>query len=262
MGGALTPWVQRLLIANVVFFFITATSPGLRNDLAYYAPAVIFRPWTVITYMFLHGSFMHLFGNMIGIFFFGPRLEERLGGRTFLTMYFLAGAVGALFQTLFAPVAPMIGASGGVYGILLGFALYWPRERVFIIPIPFPIEARILVSVYILLSIAQGVGSVGAGIAHFAHLGGAAGAFAYLKWAEWRRGAAKRSFQQKLKSDATPSGLGGDRVAMARWKGISVDGLHELNREEVQRLLRKVEEDGPGSLTQAERSFLDRMSAG
>ena len=264
MGYALTPWVRRILVANVVIFFLTspAVAPGLARSLRYFAPTLLLQPWTIVTYMFVHATTMHLFGNMIGIFFFGPRLEERLGGRAFLTMYFLAGAVGALFQTLFAPVAPMVGASGGVYGILLGFAMFWPHEKILIIPIPFPIEARILITGYIVLSIFQGVGSVGAGVAHFAHLGGAAGAFAYIRWAEWRRGAAKRSFQQKLSADASPSGFAGDRVAVARWKGISVEDLHELNRDEVTRLLEKVDKEGAASLTRAERDFLDRMSRG
>jgi membrane associated rhomboid family serine protease len=257
----LTPWVTRLLIANFVVYLVTTTSPGLFNDLAYYPPAAIFRPWTVVTYMFLHAGFGHLFFNMIGLFFFGPRLEDRLGAKGFLWMYFIAGIGGALFQTVFATAAPMVGASGGIYGVLLGFALYWPREKILIIPIPVPIEARWVIGAYLVFALVQGVGSLGAGVAHFAHLGGAAAAFAFLKWWDWKKGSARRAFQKKFKSEATPTGFVGDRIAVARWQGISVDSLHELNRQEVERLLAKVSDGGAASLTQSERDFLDRMAS-
>jgi hypothetical protein len=121
-------------------------------------------------------------------------------------------------------------------------------------------EARVVVAGYLALSLAQGTVGGGGGIAHFAHLGGAAFAFAYLKWADWRLGAAKREFQRQMRPDATAKGVVGDRVALARWKGISVASMHELNRGEVERLLAKAEHTGPASLTQSERDFLDRMS--
>lgn len=265
MFGALTPWVRRLLIANFVVFLVIQTSPGLYRDLAFYPPIAIYRPWTVVTYMFLHAGFAHIFFNMLGLFFFGPRLEERLGGRSFLWLYFLAGIGGAVLQTvatILGPATSMVGASGGIYGILVGFAMFWPRERIFIIPIPFPIEARFLVTGYVVLSLVQGVGAVGSGVAHFAHLGGAVAAFAYIRWWSWRKGTAKRAFQKKMHADATPSGFVGDRIAVARWRGISVEKLHELNREEVERLLSKVSDDGASSLTRSEREFLDRMAGG
>ena len=87
-------------------------------------------------------------------------------------------------------------------------------------------------------------------------------AFAFIRWREWKRGAGKRAFQNSLHPDATPTGAVGDRMAAARWKGISLDGLHELNRDEVERLLQKVEAKGAGGLTPPERQFLDRRSAG
>ena len=260
---ALTPWVRRLLIANFVVFLVTQTSPGLYRDLQFNAPFLIFRPWTIVTYMFLHAGFGHIFFNMLGLFFFGPRLEMRLGGKGFLWLYFAAGIGGAVLQTAayaFATPAPMVGASGGIYGILVGFAMYWPREKIFIIPIPFPIEARVLVTGYVVLSLVQGVGSVGSGIAHFAHLGGAAAAFAFVRWWNWKQGAARRDFQKKMRGDPSPSGFVGDRIAVARWKGISVEKLHELNREEVERLLAKVTDAGPASLSASEREFLNRMA--
>lgn len=258
----MTPWVQRLLIANVVMYFVTATSPGLSRDLSFIPQVVIFRPWTVVTYMFLHGGFSHLFFNMLGVLIFGPRLEEKMGGKGFLQMYFAAGIAGAALQTVFAPGAAMIGASAAVYAVVVGYAYYWPNDVLMLIFPPIPVKAWILATFYVGLSIYQGVTGTADGVAHFAHLGGAAGGFSFIKWFEWRRGAAKRDFQSKMKPRApTGGGLGGDRMAVARWKGISIDGLHELNREEVRRLLDKVAATGAASLSASEREFLDRMAS-
>jgi membrane associated rhomboid family serine protease len=259
--GALTPWVQRLLIANVVMFFVTSADQGLFRSLWFYPPIAIYKPWTLVTYMFLHGSIGHLFFNMLGLFFFGSRLETRLGSKSFLWLYFLAGVGGALFQTVFASAAPMVGASGAIYGLLIAYAYFWPREKILVMFV-IPMEIWLAVTLYVFYSLYAGMGNVAGGIAHFAHLGGAAVGFGYLKWWEWRKGASKRSFKRQMTPDASSGGFVGDRMALARWKGISIDGLHELNREEVQRLVGRATADGPGALTEAEKEFLDRMSAG
>jgi rhomboid family protein len=257
----MTTWVRRLLIANVVMFFVTTSVPALQNLLVLYPlPYALFRPWTLVTYMFLHAGVGHLFFNMIGLFFFGPRLENRLGSKGFLWLYFLAGLGGALFHLVFNRASPVLGASGAVYGVLLGFAMFWPRERIYIWGI-LPVEAWLLATLLVFGSLYSGISpSAGSRTAHFAHLGGIVFAFVFLKWWEWQKGSAQRSFQKQLHPEASPKGFVGDQIAAARWKGIAVDGLHELNREEVERLLTKVEGDGPGALTQSERQFLDRMS--
>jgi membrane associated rhomboid family serine protease len=256
----MTPWVKRLLIANIVVFFATMAIRELYVLLLLYPPAVLVRPWTLVTYMFLHAGLAHLLFNMIGLFFFGPRLESRLGSRGFLWLYFLSGLGGAVFSLLFARQAAVVGASGAVYGVLLGFALFWPRERIYIWGI-LPVEAWLLATFLVFGSLYAGVSpAAGSRTAHFAHLGGLAFAFVFLRWWEWRKGAAKRAFQKQLKPEASPRGVSSDRLAIARWKGISVDSLHELNRSEVERLMVKVERDGAASLSQSERDFLDRMS--
>lgn len=268
----MTPWVTRLLIANVgIYFILSGLTPQLGNAIAnglvFRPGAVLQTPWTPVTYMFLHAGFGHLFGNMIGIFFFGPRLEQRLGAKGFLTLYFAAGMGGALFESILAlfigPVS-MVGASGGVFGILAGFAYFWPRETILLFPIPIPIQAWLLVTLYVLWSLYAGLSSasIGGGVAHFAHLGGAVVALGYLWGVDWRRGGARREFQRALQTPSSGGGLLNERAAMERWKQISVDSLHELNREEVQRLLAKVRADGAGALTVPERAFLDRMASG
>jgi len=253
----LTPWVRRLLMANVVMFFVTASSPALQSALLLYPPLVLVRPWTLVTYMFLHGGLAHLFFNMLGLYFFGPRLEERMGGRGFALLYFLSGLGGAVFSLLFARQYPVVGASGAVYGVLLGYALHWPRHRIYLWLV-IPVEAWLLATLLVFGSLWMGVNSQGSSTAHFAHLGGLLFGFAFVKWWDWKRGSGKRAFQKAI--NPQPVGLGSERSAMNRWKGIPLEGMHVLNREEVVRLLRKVEADGAGSLTPAERGFLDRMS--
>ena len=255
---AMTPRVRKLLIANGVMFFLYPLSPV---ELSFYPPAILVRPWTLVSYMFLHAGFMHLLFNMIGLYFFGPRVEDRLGAKGFLWLYLLSGLGAALFHFVFSREYPVVGASGAVYGVLLAFAMYWPRVRIYLWAI-LPIEAWLLATLLVLGSLYAGVNpSMGSRTAHFAHLGGLAFAFVFIKWWEWRKGAAKRAFDKKLHPEASPTGIMGDRLATARWKGIVLDSLHELNRGEVVRLLAKVESEGVGNLRPSERQFLDRMSA-
>jgi len=195
---------------------------------------------------------------MLGLYFFGPRLEDRLGGRPFLTLYFLSGLGGAVFSFLFARQYPVVGASGAVYGVLLGFAMFWPRERIYLWMIV-PVEAWLLAVLLVAGSLWAGVSGTASRTAHFAHLGGLVFAFAYLRWAEWRRGAGRRAWQKAITASQPSAGMS-DREALARWKAIALEGLHEINREEVVRLLIKSEAEGVRNLTPAERAFLDRMA--
>lgn len=240
--------------------------------LALWTPVVLYRPWTLVTYMFLHGSFMHLLFNMIGLFFFGPRLEERLGGKDFLKLYFGSGIGAALFtlaagsvgMTLGIPVlaavfgAPVVGASGAVFGILVGYALYWPRHEIWIWGV-LPVQARWLVIFLLVTTLWSGITGSRSGTAHFAHLGGLVVGYAYLKWRDWRRGAAGREFRKR--AEAIPSEGIPEMAARRRWESIRVEELHELNRGEVQALLARIDESGVKSLSREERAFLDRMAA-
>lgn len=256
----MTPWVKRLLVANVVMFILTMSMQQLYYHLALVPMAVLVRPWTVVTYMFLHADLTHILFNMIGLFFFGPRLEEHLGGKDFLWLYFLSGIGGAAFSFVFARQAPVVGASAAVYGVLLAFAMIWPRERIYIWGI-LPVEAWLLATLLVGGSLWAGISGSQSNVAHFAHLGGLAFGFVYLKARDWRKGSARREFQKKMdQAQGGGGGLMGDRNAVKRWKAIDVDQLHELNREEVVHLLEKIDEHGVKSLTPSERQFLDRMA--
>ena len=258
----LTPWVKKLLVANIVMYIITAAVPAIYYYLALVPSAVFTRPWTVVTYMFLHDTngLGHLLFNMLGLFFFGPRLEVRIGGRDFLWLYFLGGIGGAVFSFFFAPMAAVVGASAAVYAVILGFAMYWPYERIYIWGI-LPVPAWLLATVMLVMSLSYGVSGAASRTAHFAHLGGLVVGFMYLKWRDWQRGSAKREFQKKIGQPLPGVEPGvGDRAAVQRWESIDVAKLHELNREEVVNLLGKVSKLGVRSLSPAERQFLDRMS--
>lgn len=252
----MTPWVLRLLIANAAVFFVTAGAPGVGNLLAFYPPDVLVRPWTPFTYMFVHAGFWHIAFNMLMLYFFGPRLEARIGSKDFILLYVLAGLSGALFS-LFTNAA-IVGASGAVLGVIYGFAHYWPQERIYIWGI-LPIPAWGLVVGTAAISIWFGM-SGGGTVAHFAHLGGLAGGWGYLKLRERR----SKSFQRKATAASRPSTVakvtGKAGRVEKKWEDIRLDDLHEINRSEVERIRQKIEEAGTGSLTPDERAFMNRMA--
>ena len=260
-----TPWVTRLLALNVAIFFLFQMMPGL--GLLYWKlqliPSdVVARPWTPFTYMFLHSGIGHLFFNMLALFFFGPRLEQRLGGWHFIALYLVSGLTGAALS-FYNPrmpgvisTVPIVGASGAIYGVILAYALIWPRDRVLIWGVV-PVEIRLLVLLTAGYAIWAGLSGVATGTAHFAHLGGYVGAYIYLAWAE--RHAPSRQFRRRvdtaLYGRATPT-----KAEPPRWDAIRREGLHPLNLEELDRLEAKVREHGPSSLTPDERAFLHRLS--
>ncbi|MEJ2238384.1 MAG: rhomboid family intramembrane serine protease, partial [Gemmatimonadales bacterium] len=166
----MTPWVTRLIIVNGAAFLLTQVFGVIRIEPFAFVPLWFPRqPWSIITYMFLHGSIMHLLFNMLGLYFLGPRLEARLGGRQFLSLYFVSGVMAAAVSVVFTR-APIIGASGAVFGVLLGYARYWPRDRLYLMGIV-PVEVRALVIVLTVASLFFGFTGGGGNIAHFAHLG-------------------------------------------------------------------------------------------
>jgi membrane associated rhomboid family serine protease len=142
-----------------------------------------FLVWQVVTYLFLHGGFFHIFFNMLALWMFGVELENVWGTKRFLTYYFLCGigaALSNLYLTpLFTTAAPTIGASGAIYGVLLAFGMLFPEAPVFIYFL-FPIKAKYFVAIFIGIELIYGVSGSTDGVAHFAHLGGALVGFIYL----------------------------------------------------------------------------------
>ena len=249
----MTQGVRGLLVANVGMYVITTAFPGVVLALVLVPALIPERPWTVVTYMFVHAGVWHLLFNMLALYFFGPRVEARLGGRQFLLLYLISGLVGAL-TSLLTPSAAIVGASGAIFGVMLGYARYWPQALVLVWGV-IPIQARWFVIGMTALSLFAGFGGSQAGVAHFAHLGGFLGGWLYLKWLERHSSAARFRAQAGRPQDR----FEGPGAALARWRAIRLEELHPVNREEVEKLLKKVAE-GNAALTAEERAVLERFS--
>ena len=160
------------------------------DGLALFPPGSGFEPWQLVTYAFLHGGFTHIFFNMLALYMFGGEIERLFGSRFFASFYF-ASVVSAGITHLVvtgmmgSPPVPMVGASGGIFGVLLAYGLYFPYRRIMLLIPPIPMNARTFVIVFAIIELALGVTQTAAGVAHFAHLGGMLGGFLMI---QYRRG--------------------------------------------------------------------------
>jgi membrane associated rhomboid family serine protease len=150
-----------------------------------------FEPWQLITCAFLHGGITHIVLNMYGLWAFGSIVERALGARRFLWLYFASVLTSGIVQLLYATamvdsgVVPTVGASGGVFGVLLAFGMLFPQMRVMLIFPPIPMKAWFMVIAYGAIELFSGVTGTMQGVAHFAHLGGMLGALILML--TWRR---------------------------------------------------------------------------
>jgi len=194
MFPRLPPATRAIILANAgVFLLQQLVWDPMLGLFALWPPAShLFHLWQLITYAFLHGSLGHIFLNMFALFMFGRGLELYWGARRFLIYYFVCVLSAAITQLLVEAAAggtePVLGASGGVFGVLLAFAWYFPRQRLIVLPIPIPVPAWLFVTVYALIELFSGLTRTQQGVAHFAHLGGmAGGALCILYWRARRR---------------------------------------------------------------------------
>lgn len=213
---------KHLLAINVLMFFAMFALERIGIDLnsllglhIFIAPD--FHPYQLVTYMFMHGDFTHILFNMFSLWMFGRILEQVWGSKRFLTYYLVTGIGAGLVQEVVqyiyfttqlsayssvnlggGMIVPMaeylnawitVGASGAVYGMLLAFAMTFPNERLFMIPIPFPIKAKYFVMIFGALELLTGLSNrVGDNVAHFAHLGGLLfGLILILYWRKTRK---------------------------------------------------------------------------
>jgi membrane associated rhomboid family serine protease len=215
----LTPVVKNLLIINVIFFIATwvLQSSGIsliRWLSAFYPASTLFKPWQIVTYMFMHANIGHIFSNMLGLLFMGPIVEQTFGSKRFFNYYFFTGigalvlhfvvqaielhqATGAFYINVntFEPQSqqqfqlvqsiltePILGASGAVFGVLMAIFLFYPDLEFILFPIPIPVKVKYFVPVYVLYELFSGVmPTQGDSVAHFAHLGGALFGFILIK---------------------------------------------------------------------------------
>jgi rhomboid family protein len=265
-----TPWVGRLLVANLFAFLVEWTVFPAKYDVLFgFSPLmpVLSRPWTLITYQFVHENILHLAFNMVALFFFGPPVEARLGGRRFLAFYLVCGLGGAALAGGLSAVFPfgvLIGASGAVLGIAVAFAWYWPDAPVLVFPFPEPFAAKWLVTFTVAISLALVwiSSKSGSGISHLAHLGGIATALILLKAADWRSSRHERQLRKSVVPDAVvkSAALVARSGDPARRSGPVQGRSPDRTQAEVDRVLDKISASGINSLTPAERKFLAEMS--
>jgi len=188
--------VKVLVGANVLVFFLQSLSKGALDELFALWPLQsidgqsYFRFWQIVTYAFLHGNISHLLFNMLGLWMFGNEIELYVGTRRLLVCY-IASVVSAALSQLFIPIlfgappGPTIGASGGVFGLLLAYAFLFPRRKVIPLIPPIPMPAWLFATLYAGVELFAGVTGSLSGIAHFAHLGGMVGSALVIM--QWRR---------------------------------------------------------------------------
>jgi membrane associated rhomboid family serine protease len=254
-GFALTSWVKRLLIANtVVYLAAVLVIPSAIRYFALQPDAILTRPWSLLTYMFVHGSFGHLFFNMLALFFFGSPLEDRWGSRNFIKYYLICGLGGAALAFPFAYHGVVLGASGAVYGIMLAFALNWPDQPIYVFGI-FPLKAKYLIGIMFAFSLLSTVSPAGDGVAHFAHLGGIVAGWIYLKL-DFR---GPNAFK-KLKRMVNKPKLTVVSTTPPEQKPRARSRREERALDDVDKVLDKISTQGMASLTPEERKLLDEVS--
>ena len=268
-SNRLTPWVGRLIIANAVVLLLLMTvftSPALQAALWFAPGQALQRPWTFVSYMFVHAGLLHLVGNMLMLFVFGTPVEHRLGGRAFI-LYYLYCGIGAAFVSLAlsglmpSAATPMVGASGAVLGVGVAFALLWPDAELLVFPLPMPVKARTFILVIIGIDVVLSQLTPRDGIAHLAHVGGAG--FGYLFF----------RLQALSRRSPHPPPRAVERVVMVQSGAAEPERrtppapIRQRRRAdadpvaaEVDRVLDKISEQGIDSLTPAERRFLDEVS--
>jgi len=249
----LSPGVKRLLIANVAVFFVQMIKPDVMIDYFALKPALLFktyRLWQLVTYAFLHGNGWHLFFNMFALWMFGPHIETVWGTQRFLRYYLICVLGAAASQFVAAPNSYVIGASGGVYGLLIAFGLLFPDSVIYLFFI-FPLRAIHAVLFIAALTFAASMSAGGSEIANFAHLGGMLTGFLYFKLPAGFRFAqdwwSQRRVHSLLRSSSVKPG------------GRDPGDEGDLSRE-VDRILEKISVKGLDSLTNEEHETMRRYA--
>ena len=197
MNDRVTPVNTALIASNIAVYALQHLLGGAMEDLFALQPiggpdlGPAFHIWQLVTYGFLHSpeTLMHIFFNMFGLYMFGSEIERLFGSRRYAVYYFMCVVGAALMHLIVAqvadlPLAPLVGASGGVFGLLLAFGMAWPHRKVMLVFPPIPMPAWLFVTLYGALELYLGITQTLQGIAHFAHLGGMATGFALLRY--WR----------------------------------------------------------------------------
>ncbi|MES1260042.1 MAG: rhomboid family intramembrane serine protease [Gemmatimonadota bacterium] len=271
----ITYWVGRLLAVNAFVLLAQETvftSSALADAVSFSSSLALQRPWTFVTYMFVHGGIWHLAANSLALFVFGPAVERRLGGRAFLVYYFLCGIGAALFSMILhvfnLGAEPFVGASGAIIGVAFAFAKFQPDAQLMIFPLPVPVKARYMIMLLAAFDV-TGLLLLNDGIAHGAHLGGLLTGVMYFVLRSLGRPADTiplPSIRRRVPvATRTVGAAGGQPLSTSRPDAVAADPSPEDRRGatetvELDRVLDKISASGIGSLTTDERRFLDAMA--
>ena len=266
------PVIKALLISNIAVFFLASffslfrisgmpLSSFIDTILPLYPVGNGFKLWQLFTYMFMHGGFMHLLFNMFALWMFGMELENQWGSRKFFLYYLMCGLGAGLsnlfIAPLFAGAGPTVGASGAIYGVLIAFGVMFPDRPIFVYFL-LPIRAKYFVLLYILLEMYAGITGTADGIAHFAHLGGAAIGLVYLLL-ERRGFSFDRLFSMRKLHYV---GGGKEYASTGNWNAGDTGNFQMRNKESrvdqdrVDEILDKISQNGYQSLTEEEKKIL------
>ena len=261
----LTPWVGRLIVANAVVLLVLQTvAPALAGWLAFTPSEALERPWTFVSYMFVHDGLLHLGFNALFLYFLGTAVEARMGGRAFPLFYLVAGLGGAVFSLALSglmAVPPFVGASGAVLGVAVAFAMYWPDAELTIFPLPFPVRARTLVLALVAFDVVMALAPGRDGVAHLAHLGGALVAYAYFRLQGLPVAVERPALPRPVESAMAAQRSHRAKEAPApRPRPSRPERGADPATAEVDRVLDKISAQGLHSLTPEERRFLAEAS--
>ncbi len=250
-GGYFTPAVRYIMFANGIIFLLQTLSGNSLISWFGLHPDQIFKKfylWQFVTYMFLHGDFVHILLNMFILWMIGCEVERYWGHKEFLKYYFICGIGAGFFHLIFntSSTIPVVGASGAIYGILIAFAMLFPERLVILFPFPIPLKAKYLAFIFVILELIFGFGRQ-SGVAHFAHLGGMIVGFVFLKFG-WKISLFGNDFIKKKKGD------------FALQRSIRKTQHILKLREEVDSILDKINEVGLENLTEKEKRLLKEAS--
>ncbi|MCF7833070.1 MAG: rhomboid family intramembrane serine protease [Candidatus Marinimicrobia bacterium] len=257
MRRKLTPGIRVLIITNALIFLLGWIFPQLNKYMVIYGGLVPdlftkhFFLWQPISYMFLHGGFMHLFFNMFALWMFGTELESQWGTKFFLKFYFISGIGAGILSAIIQPASqiPIIGASGAIYGLLLAFGLMYPNRIVYL-NFLIPIKVKYFVMIFAAIELFSSIGGGGDGVAHLTHLSGMAFGYLFLLWNQTRK---KHVKKEKI---------------IFHWGSKTKDFTKKppkkktfnSNEQELQSLLTRINKDGYGSLSEEEKERLLKLT--
>ncbi len=295
------PVIKNLIIINVIVFFIqmlgqqitTGTGLTIADILTKYFALIpfgglvlsngvgevikwSFYPWQLITYQFMHGGIMHIAMNMFALWMFGMEIENLWGSKKFLTFYLMCGVVAGIFQLILPPLlneqlAPTIGASGAIFGVLIAFGMLFPDRYIFLWFL-IPIKAKYLIAFFVIIEFFS-IDSPGSDVAHLAHLGGALAGFIYILidrrsnpsmsgvFGRRQYGSKSGNLFGSFKNAANVFKKKGGNVEDARFYEINnQDDVSDVTQEEIDKILDKISHSGYQNLTEREKKILFEAS--